>query len=82
MNAQTLKNNQDPVVIVESLLEEEREDLAQHRINAVATSEPRLRLLFAQLASIHSEIYAELRSLHDDLKSRKVITEQINDMFR
>jgi len=82
MNAQALKNTQDPVVVIESLMAEEREDLEQHRTNAVSASEPRLRKLFARLAEIHSGIYAELRSLHDELKSTSVITEQINDMFR
>jgi rubrerythrin len=82
MNQQPLKNSQDPVVVIESLMAQEREDLEEHRSNASAATEPRLRTLFARLVDIHSGIYAELRSMHEELKSRNVITEQINDMFR
>jgi rubrerythrin len=82
MDVQTLKKSQDPVVVIESLMAQEREDLEQHRTNAFAATEPKLQSLFARLADIHSGIYAELRLLHDELQSRKVITEQINDMFR
>lgn len=82
MNAQTVSSNQDPILVLESLMEDEREDLEQHRTNAFTATEPKLRSLFARLADIHSDIYTELRLLHDELKSRNTITEQINDMFR
>ncbi len=82
MNERSKHNNQDPVAVIESLMAQERANLEQHRNNAFAATEPKLRSLFTRLADVHSGIYAELRILLDDIKSRKVITEQINDMFR
>lgn len=82
MKERSMRNNQDPVAVIESLMAEERENLEEHRTNAYTATEPKLRVLFNRLADIHSGIYAELRILLDDIKSRKVITEQINDMFR
>jgi hypothetical protein len=82
MRNHPIGNNQDPVAVIETLMAREREDLEQHRTNAFAATEPKLKMLFARLADIHSGIYADLRLLLDDIKSRKVITQQINDMFR
>jgi len=76
------RKNEDPVAVIESLMAQERANLEEHRNNAFAATEPKLRSLYTRLADIHSGIYAELRILLDDIKSRKVITEQINDMFR
>lgn len=81
-NEGSMHMNQDPVEDIESLIAQERADLEQHRINAFAATEPKLRSLYTRLADIHSGIYEELRSVLDDIKSRKVITEQINEMFR
>jgi hypothetical protein len=78
----SMRPNQDPVAVIESLMAQERANLEEHRNNAYTATEPKLRTLFTRLADIHSGIYAELRILLDDIKSRKVITEQINDMFR
>jgi len=82
MSDRSTSTNENPVAVIESLMARERQDLEQHRSNASAATEPKLRKLFARLADIHSGIYAELRSLHDELQSRNAITEQINDMFR
>lgn len=76
------RKDEDPVAVIESLMAQERANLEEHRNNAFAATEPKLRSLYTRLADIHSGIYAELRILLDDIKSRKVITEQINDMFR
>ncbi len=82
MNEQSIRKNQDPVAVIEFLLAQEGKDLEQHRTNAFVATEPNLKTLFTRLAEVHSGIYGELRLLLDEIKSRKVITEQINDMFR
>lgn len=82
MNERSKHSNQDPVAVIESLMGQERANLEQHRNNAYAATEPKLRSLFTRLANVHSSIYAELRILLDDIKSRRVVTDQINDMFR
>jgi hypothetical protein len=82
MNTRSHHTNQDPVAVIESLMAQERANLEEHRNNAFTSTEPKLRSLFTRLADIHSDIYSELRILLDDIKSRKVITDQINDMFR
>ncbi|HEY6951298.1 MAG TPA: hypothetical protein VI758_02755 [Bacteroidota bacterium] len=82
MSERSLRNNQDPVAVIESLMAQERANLEKHRTDAFASTEPKMKSLFSRLAEIHSGIYAELRTVLDDLKSRRAITEQINDMFR
>ena len=75
-------NNQDPVKVIESLMAQEQADLAALQINAHAATEPKLKSIYERLVDIHSTLYAELRSVLDDLQSRKVITDQINDVYR
>jgi len=82
MNKDSNRDNQDPVAVIESLMAREQADLEQHRSDAFSATEPKLKSLFDRLVDIHSGIYAELRNALDEIKSRKVITEQINDMFR
>ena len=82
MDATTVKNNQDPVAVIESLMDQERADLEYHRTNAFAATEPGLKSVYERLVDVHSTIYAELRTILDDIKSRKVITEQINELYR
>lgn len=82
MNATTISNNQDPVAVIESLLAQERADFEEHRNNASTATEPKLKSVYSRLADIHSALYAELRTILDDIKSRRVITEQINDLYK
>ncbi len=74
--------NQDPVVVLESLMARERNNLEQDRTSAFVATDPRLKTLFTRLADVHSGIYAELRALLDQVKSQRAITSQINDVYR
>ncbi len=77
-----VRANQDPVMVIESLMARERNSLEQDRTNAFVATDPRLKTLFVRLADVHSGIYAELRSLLDQVKSQRTITAQINDVYR
>jgi rubrerythrin len=81
-DSRTVRADQDPIRVIESLMARERNTLEQDRTNAFVATEPHLKILFARLADVHSGIYAELRSLLDEVKSRRKITEQINDVYR
>ncbi|HTP14145.1 MAG TPA: hypothetical protein VMM37_10970 [Bacteroidota bacterium] len=78
----TVRANQDPVLVIESLMARERNNLEQDRTGAFVATDPHLKSLFAKLADVHSGIYAELRSLLDQVKSQRAITNQINDVYR
>ena len=82
MNATLINENQDPVKVIESLIAHERADCEEHRNNASVATEPKLKSVYERLADAHSAMYAELRSILDDIQSRNVITEQINDVYR
>ncbi len=82
MHATLTNDNQDPVKVIESLIEQERADFEAHRSQASTATEPKLKSVYERLADAHSAIYAELRSILDELRSRNVITEQINDVYR
>ena len=82
MNATIINENQDPVKVIESLIAQERADCEEHRNNASVATEPKLKSVYERLADAHSAMYTELRSILDDIQSRKVITEQINDVYR
>ncbi len=82
MSATQINENQDPVKVIESLVAQERADFEEHRNKASVTTEPKLKSVYKRLADAHSAIYAELRSILDDLQSRKAITDQINDVYR
>ncbi len=77
-----VRANQDPVVVLEALMARERNSLEQDRTNAFVATDPRMKTLFIRLADVHSGIYAELRSLLDQVKSQRAITSQINDVYR
>ncbi len=77
-----VRADQDPVVVLESLMARERNNLEQDRTNAFVATDPRLKTLFTRLADVHSGIYAELRALLDQVESQRAITSQINDVYR
>lgn len=82
MNATTINDNQDPVKVIESLVAQERADFEELRKSANVATEPKLKSVYERLADAHSAIYLELRSILDDIQSRRVITQQINDVYR
>ncbi len=82
MDSTLINENQDPVKVIESLIAQERADFEEHRSKASIVTEPKLKFVYERLAEAHSALYAELRSMLDELQSRKVITEQINDVYR
>ncbi len=82
METTIINENQDPVKVIESLIAQERADFEEHRSHASTATEPKLKSVYERLADAHSALYAELRSILDDIQSRRVITEQINDVYR